>query len=80
MVQHYYRNVHAVVIVYDVSKQSSFDSLGQWIVECNKHDLGRDIPRILIGNKCDMQGAQVNTNVAQKFADQHNMPVSDYII
>ena len=25
MVQHYYRNVHAVVIVYDVTKMSSFE-------------------------------------------------------
>jgi GTPase SAR1 family protein len=24
MVQHYYRNVHAVVVVYDVTKMSSF--------------------------------------------------------
>lgn len=77
MVQHYYRNVHAVVIVYDVTKQSSFLSLGQWLEECQKHDLGPEVPRILIGNKCDVEEQQcVNTNAAQRFADQHNMPVS----
>lgn len=77
MVQHYYRNVHAVVIVYDVTKQSSFLSLPQWMEECAKHDLGNSIPRILVGNKCDEEGGAqcVNTNVAQKFADQYNMPV-----
>lgn len=74
MVQHYYRNVHAVVIVYDVTKQSSFQSLPQWVEECDRHDLGRTVPRILIGNKCDMT-AQVNTNLAQRFADQHGMPL-----
>lgn len=74
MVQHYYRNVHAVVIVYDVTKQSSFQSLPQWLEECDRHDLGRTVPRILIGNKCDMQ-AQVNTNLAQCFADRHGMPL-----
>lgn len=76
MVQHYYRNVHAVIIVYDVTKQSSFQALLQWVEECDKHDLGYEIPRILVGNKCDCEELQaVNTNVAQRFADQHNMPL-----
>lgn len=81
MVQHYYRNVHAVIIVYDVTKQSSFQALVQWIEECDKHDLGYEIPRILVGNKCDCEELQaVNTNVAQRFADQHNMPVNKSIL
>ena len=76
MVQHYYRNVHAVVFVYDVTKISSFENLPVWIEECDRHNLGRDIPRILVGNKCDMlDKVSVNTNMAQKFADNHNMPV-----
>ncbi|KAK9708694.1 Ras family [Popillia japonica] len=73
MVQHYYRNVHAVIFVYDVSNAASFDSLKQWIGEVDKHSFN-DIPRILVGNKCDVRNA-VNTNVAQKFADMHNMPL-----
>lgn len=73
MVQHYYRNVHAVIFVYDVSNPSSFNSLKQWIEEVDRHSFN-DIPRILVGNKCDV-GNAVNTNAAQKFADLHNMPV-----
>lgn len=73
MVQHYYRNVHAIVIVYDVTNKSSFNSLGHWIEECDKHCF-LDIPRILVGNKCDEHMA-VNTNLAQRIADQHHMPV-----
>lgn len=47
-----------------------------WIEECNKHNLTTDIPRILVGNKCDMSNAAiVNTNMAQRFADSHNMPL-----
>ena len=76
MVQHYYRNVHAVVFVYDVTKVSSFENMPQWIEECNRHNLTQDIPRILVGNKCDMKDKiAVNTNMAQKFADSHNMPL-----
>ncbi len=76
MVPHYYRNVHAVVFVYDVTRISSFESLPQWIDECDRHSLTRDLPRIIVGNKCDMkQKAAVSTNMAQKYADSHSMPL-----
>ena len=76
MVQHYYRNVHAVVFVYDVTKISSFENMPHWIDECDRHNLTQDVPRLIIGNKCDMKDkAVVNTNKAQRFADMHNMPL-----
>jgi GTPase SAR1 family protein len=31
MVAHYYRNVSAVIFVYDVTQKSSFDDLTHWI-------------------------------------------------
>ncbi|XP_029021393.1 RAB33B, member RAS oncogene family a [Betta splendens] len=76
MVQHYYRNVHAVVFVYDVTNAASFHSLPAWIEECKQHALGTEVPRILVGNKCDLQDSiQVSTDVAQQFADVHSMPL-----
>uniref|UniRef100_A0A8C9FZR6 Ras-related protein Rab-33B n=1 Tax=Pavo cristatus TaxID=9049 RepID=A0A8C9FZR6_PAVCR len=57
MVQHYYRNVHAVVFVYDMTNIASFHSLPSWIEECKQHLLANDIPRILVGNKCDLRNA-----------------------
>ncbi|XP_036372334.1 RAB33B, member RAS oncogene family a [Megalops cyprinoides] len=76
MVQHYYRNVHAVVFVYDVTNGASFRGLPAWIEECRQHSLGQEVPRILVGNKCDLRHAvQVGTDVAQKFADSHSMPL-----
>lgn len=77
MVQHYYRNVHAVVFVYDVTKVSSFNNLLHWVQECDSHNLSKSIPRIVIGNKFDQATDQpcVSANNAQKFADQHNMPL-----
>jgi Ras-related protein Rab-33B len=76
MVQHYYRNVHAVVFVYDMTSLASFHSLPSWIEECKQHLLSNSIPRILVGNKCDLRSAvQVPTDLAQKFADTHSMPL-----
>ncbi|XP_072291517.1 RAB33B, member RAS oncogene family a [Eucyclogobius newberryi] len=76
MVQHYYRNVHAIVFVYDVTNAASFHSLPVWIEECQQHALGSEVPRILVGNKCDLQDSlQVCTDTAQQFADSHSMPL-----
>lgn len=45
MVQHYYRNVHAVLFIYDVTCPSSFSSLSAWVEECRQNSLGQEIPR-----------------------------------
>ncbi len=45
MVQHYYRNVHAVLFVYDVTSPASFRGLMSWIEECRQNSLGQEIPR-----------------------------------
>ncbi|CAA84705.1 Ras-related protein Rab-33 [Caenorhabditis elegans] len=76
IVAHYYRNVNAVVFVYDVTCRESFNDLALWIKECEKHGLVGDseVPRILIGNKCDVECTnRVSTDEAQMFADRNNM-------
>ncbi|PAA85432.1 hypothetical protein BOX15_Mlig018461g3 [Macrostomum lignano] len=75
MLPHYYRNVHAVVFVYDMTKPNSFNSLPIWLQECEEHYLTGDIPRLLIGNKCDEPAQSVPTQTAQRFADSHSMPL-----
>ncbi|KAI1731714.1 ras family domain-containing protein [Ditylenchus destructor] len=76
IVAHYYRNVNAVVFVYDVTNPASFKSLRLWIDECQKHAVtsGEDTPHILIGNKCDLLNPnRVKTADAQIFADENDM-------
>ncbi|KAJ3592304.1 hypothetical protein NHX12_007432 [Muraenolepis orangiensis] len=76
MVEHYYRNVHAVVYVYDVTSLASFQSLPEWIGECSRHSVGPMVPRILVGNKCDLGGhREVATSHAQRLADGYTFPL-----
>jgi len=77
MIPHYYRNVHAVVLVYDVTKMSSFQNLTHWISELNMYQGNcAEISKILVGNKCDRKDQRaVSTNMAQKFADSYDMPL-----
>ncbi len=81
MVAHYYRNVHAVVFCYDVTNPTSFENLTHWIDEyqrnCSTSLNDQTIPKLLVGNKCDMSVGEikVNTNQAQTFADMYAMPL-----
>jgi Ras-related protein Rab-33B len=81
MISHYYRNVHAVLFVYDVTNLLTFENLSYWIEEYNRH-CGNNgmsnnlIPKLLVGNKCDLESeTKVNTNIATTFADMHQMPL-----
>lgn len=77
MISHYYRNVHAVVFVYDVTNRESFDNLTHWIQECKKYIQDSHlVPKILVGNKCDLSSENsVDTHLAQTFADMNQMPL-----
>lgn len=79
MVAHYYRNVSAVVLVYDVTRSGTFEGLKHWIEECQRHGLtSSKVPMLVVGNKCDGSHTDptvVPTTVAQRFADDHNMPL-----
>ncbi|CAG9128758.1 unnamed protein product [Plutella xylostella] len=76
MVSYYYRNVHAVVIVYDVTKPETFHSIASWIQEVDRHGL-MGTPRVLVGNKCDCgtPESRLATAYAQRLADKYGMPL-----
>ncbi|KAF7215496.1 ras-related protein Rab-33B [Nothobranchius furzeri] len=76
MVEHYYRSVHAVLFVYDMTSLLSFESIPEWISECSRHSVGPLVPQVLVGNKCDLrESCQVPTSAAQSLADSHNIPL-----
>lgn len=76
MVSHYYRNVSAVVFMYDITRKSSFEAMSTWLSEYGHFSETVDVPKILIGNKCDLGSLRtVNSNEARKFADSYHMPL-----
>jgi len=76
MVPHYYRNVSAVVFVYDITRRSTFESIPKWFEECERYATDRTIPRILVGNKSDdEENREVANYEAQRLADTHGMPL-----
>ena len=72
------RNVDAVVFVYDVNNIETLMSLDGWVDEVEEHGISLNLPRVLVGNKCDqvdMGGHCATTNTAQRWADDRNMPL-----
>jgi len=72
---HYYRNVSAVVFVYDVTSVASLVALDSWLEEVSNHGVPDSAPRVLVGNKCDQGDQVVTTSTAQRWADDRGMPL-----
>lgn len=71
--QSYYRSAHCLILVYDISSQPSFDALSKWIRDVDAvldrdTQLGSDVLRVLVGNKCDKE-REVPYSIGEKFAD-----------
>ncbi|OHT16293.1 Ras-related protein Rab-22A [Tritrichomonas foetus] len=68
----YYRNAIAAVIVFDVTKQESFNKVQSWIDELkNACDA---ITMIICGNKIDLEDKRIiTTSDAQNLANIHNI-------
>ncbi|XP_022138202.1 ras-related protein RABA5d [Momordica charantia] len=50
----YYRGAVGALVVYDISRRSTFDSVGRWLDELKTHS-DTTVARMLVGNKCDLE-------------------------
>lgn len=50
----YYRGAVGALIVYDISRRTTFDSIKRWLDELNTH-CDTTVARMLVGNKCDLE-------------------------
>ncbi|XP_048127904.1 ras-related protein RABA5c [Rhodamnia argentea] len=50
----YYRGAVGALVVYDITRRSTFDSVSRWLDELNTHS-DTTVARMLVGNKCDLE-------------------------
>ncbi|KAL5865826.1 hypothetical protein ACOSQ3_003340 [Xanthoceras sorbifolium] len=50
----YYRGAVGALVVYDITRKSSFDSVQRWLDELSIH-CDNSVARMLVGNKCDLE-------------------------
>ena len=64
----YYRGAVGALIVYDITKQLSFDSVERWLKELRDH-ADNQIVVMLVGNKSDLRHLRaVPTGSAKQYA------------
>lgn len=52
--QSYYRSANGIILVYDVTKRSSFLSIYKWIDEVRRY-AGDSVLIVIVGNKTDLE-------------------------
>ncbi|KAH1006386.1 ras-related protein Rab-43 [Dendroctonus ponderosae] len=55
--QSYYRSANGVIIVYDITKRSSFLSVARWVEEVRRYS-GNAVLLALVGNKADLESCR----------------------
>ncbi|EEQ99859.1 Rab11, putative [Perkinsus marinus ATCC 50983] len=69
----YYRGAVGALLVYDISKRSSFENAARWLKELREH-ADSDIVVMLVGNKCDLSHLRaVEEDEAKKFCTDNDL-------
>ena len=69
----YYRGAVGAVLVYDITKQKTYESVNRWMEEVREH-ASDQIVVMLVGNKCDLKHLQaIPTEEVQTFANEKNL-------
>ena len=68
----YYRQAMGVILVYDVTSQTSFDDVEQWIRKIDEN-AKEDLLKILVANKIDKDNRVISTQMGIELADRMKM-------
>ena len=67
------RGAVGALLVYDISKHSTFENVERWLKELRDH-AEANIVVMLVGNKSDLRHLRaVETDEAMAFSEQHNL-------
>jgi Ras-related protein Rab-8A len=70
----YFKGCQGILLVFDVTDRTTFTSVRRWVeqIEANS-DPTTTINKILIGNKCDMDGRKVSYEEGEELAKELNI-------
>lgn len=78
----YYKGVSGALMVYDIARQETFDSITTWINELVDNNKGHMVPMVIIANKADLKEELENTipvekgqELAIKLTEAYDQPV-----
>ena len=69
----YYRGVHGVMLVYDVTNRDTFLSLDRWLQDIRDSTSQPTLPILICANKTDLPSRQVSTEEGRSYAHVHSL-------
>ena len=71
-----YKGSDGLVLIYDITDSKSFDWIIEWIDKL-KLDNTSNMEIILLGNKIDLDGRQINKSHSQEIANKYNITLME---
>ncbi|KAF3704777.1 Ras-related protein Rab-37 Precursor [Channa argus] len=70
----YYRDAHALLLLYDITSKSSFDNITAWLTEIHEYAQS-DVVIMLLGNKGDMSSERaIRRDEGERLAREYTVP------
>ncbi|XP_013890058.1 ras-related protein Rab-37 isoform X2 [Austrofundulus limnaeus] len=70
----YYRDAHALLLLYDITSKSSFDNIRAWLTEIHEYAQS-DVVIMLLGNKADMNSDRaIRRDEGERLAREYSVP------
>ncbi|KAL8525980.1 hypothetical protein ACS0TY_015270 [Phlomoides rotata] len=69
----YYRGAVGALLVYDITRKTTFHSVNRWLDELNTH-CDTAVARMLVGNKCDLENIrEVSVEEGKSLAEEEGL-------
>ena len=69
----YYKSAHAILILYDINEEASFEHIKNWMVEIDKF-AKQGVMRVIVGNKSDLEeNRKVTKEAAENLANKYGI-------
>ena len=72
----FYKKADGIIIAFDVTDYKTFENITNWVESIDQHANG-EVPRVMVGNKIDLDDRKVTAEQANTMAAKHNMKYYD---
>ena len=72
----FYKKADGIIIAFDVTDYKTFENITNWVESIDQHANG-EVPRVMVGNKIDLDDRKVSADQANTMAAKHNMKYYD---
>ena len=70
----YFKNTDGVLFVFGLNDKESFDNIKVWMECFNKECTIENVPKVLVGNKCDLEfDNDLDQNIINEFAEENKI-------